>query len=159
MSIGRIYYASFKGISHTVITDLFFIEAPTDALVLIHEIKITNRDQETSEQLPIELFRTTTANAAAGTGVTPAPRNVGDPAFGGTVRRLITGGSLAAATTDLLSHGENVLNGWHWLPTPDGQLVLSPVAATGGRLNVKLAVAPAAAILLDGYVLLEEIGG
>lgn len=159
MSIGRIYKAAFKGISHTVITDLFFIEAPTDAAVLIHRIWITNRDQETSEQLPVEVFRTTTANAAAGTAVTPAPRNVGDPAFGGTVRRTITGGSLAAATTDLFSVGENVLNGWLWLPTPDEQDVLSPVAGTAGRLNVKLAVAPAAAILLDGFVVLEEIGG
>lgn len=157
MSIGRIYKASFKAISHSVITDLFFIQAPTDAAVLIHRVQISNRDQETSEQLPIEVFRTATDNSAAGSAVTPAPRNVGDPAFGGTVRRTIT--TLAAATTDLFSVGENVLNGWLWLPTPDEQDVLSPIAGTAGRLTIKLAAAPASAILLDGFVVLEEIGG
>ncbi len=157
--MSRMYVASIDAISVSAVCDLFFVAAPTDAIVKIHEIFIGQDASETSEQLPIRLFRSTTDNSANGTANTPAPLEVGDPAFGGTVRTNITGGSLGAETTPLFSIPANVLNGFHFLPPPEGRITLSPVAGTAGRFVVKLDAAPSAALTISGYIVFEEIGG
>lgn len=158
---GRVYYATLDALSVAVVTDLFYISAPTDAVVYVEEVKITQEASEASEQLPLFLFRTTTNQDAVGTANTPNPREVGDPAFGGIVRTNIAGGSLSAETTPLgPREGQNELNGWHLVGSYDEPLaILSPVAATAGRLVIKLDAAPTAAILINGWVKLREIGG
>jgi hypothetical protein len=157
--MGRLYKASTGGVSISTIADLMFIAAPTDGPVLIHEIAVEQEDGETSEQLPVTLFRTTTDQAAVGTGVTPVPLDVGDAAFGGVVRRTITGGSLSTETTVFDRRAFNILNGFFWTAKPGQEIVLSPVAGTGGRFVVKLATAPSAALIICASVLLEELGG
>lgn len=157
--MGRMYSAVLDAVSVSAVADLFFLAAPTDAVVVVHEIKISQDAGETSEQLPLMVFRTTTDNSAVGTANTPNPLQVGDPAFGGTVRTNITGGSLSAETTLLWRDSQNVLNGWHYLPTPETRPVLSPIAGTAGRLSIKLDAAPTAALTFSGYVIFEEIGG
>ena len=153
--MGRMYTAVLDGVSVSAVADLFWIAAPSDACVVIHEINITQDTSETSEQLPLNVFRTATDNAAQGTANTPNPLDVGSPAFGGTVRTIITGGSLSAETTMLVRESQNILNGWSILPTPECRIVLSP----SGRLAVKLDAAPAAALPISGRIVFEEIGG
>jgi hypothetical protein len=160
MATGRVYYAHIDGVAVSAVADLFWFSCPTDAVVFLEEICITQDASETSEQLPLRLFRTTTDNAANGTGVTPAPLNVGDAAYGGTVRSNITGGSLSAETTPILSESQNILNGWHLKGSyEDPILVMTPAAATAGRAAIKLDAAPGASINVSGYIKLREIGG
>ena len=157
--MGLMYSAVFNGVAVSAITDLFWMGAPTDAIVVIHEITVTQEAQETSEQLPLLIFRTTTDNSAQGTSVTANPLEVGFPAHGSVVRRSITGGNLSAETTILRRLSQNLVNGWHYLFTPETRIVLSPTAGTAGRLAIKLPTAPGASITLDAELIFEEIGG
>lgn len=158
--MGRKYIAPIDAVSVAAVCELFFVAAPTDAIVVIHEISISQDTSETSEQLPLRIFRTATDQSAKGTGITPAPLEVGDAAFGGTVRsNILTAETFATETTMLWCNAQNVLSGWHYLPTPECRIVLSPTAGTAGRLVVKLDAAPAAALTISGYAVIEEIGG
>ena len=158
--MGRMYTAPLDAVSVAAVCELWFIAAPTDAVVVIHEVVITQDTSETSEQLPIRIFRTTTDQSAKGTGITPAPLQPGDAAFGGVVRsNILTAETFAAETTMLECQSQNVINGWHFLPTPETRIYLSPTAGVASRLCIKLDVAPAAALPISGYVILEEIGG
>lgn len=160
MAVGRVYYASIDAVSVSAVCDLFWIGCPTDAVTYIEEVCITQDTIEVSEQMPLMLFRTTTDNSAAGSANTPNPLEVGSPAYGGTVRHNITGGSLSAETTPSRRESQNILNGWHWLGSyEEPLLVLSPTAGTAGRAAVKLDVAPAGATSFSGYVRIREIGG
>ena len=155
--MGRIYYAQIDGQSISAITDLFWVGSPTDAVTVLHEIAITQDDSETSLQVPLRVFRTATDNSANGTGVTPAPSHSGDAAYGGTVRRIITGASLASETTPLFPLSQNSLNGWFWLPTPEARIYLSPTAGTAGRITIKIDAA--VTLTISGYIVIEELGG
>lgn len=154
--MGRMYTAVLDALSVSAVCELFNIIAPADSVVVIHEICITQDTSETSEQLPLNVFRTATDQSAKGSANTPAPLNVGDAAFGGTVRtNVLTADTFATETTMLMRNSQNVLNGWHILPTPECRIVLSPSA----KLCIKLDAAPAAATPFSGYVMFEEIGG
>lgn len=160
MAAGRRYAAMIDAVSVSAVTDLFWIGCPTDAVTYIEEIFISQDASETSEQLPLNVFRTTTDNSAQGTSNTPAPLEVGDPAYGGTVRTNITGASLSAETTPVLRQSQNILNGWHLKGSyEEPLLILTPAAATAGRCAIKLDAAPGSAISISGYVVLREIGG
>lgn len=153
--MGRRYITPLNGVAVSAVADLLYIKPPAGAAVKILEIAITQDDSETSEQLALQIHRTSTDNSAQGTGMTPAPLDERDAAAEATVRSNITGGSLSAETTLLWRSGQNILSGWHWLPTPEAQIVLGP---GGNGLAVKLDAAPAAAIDISGYMIHEEIG-
>jgi len=155
--MGRLYYATIDAQSITAVTDVFWIGSPTDAVTVLHEISITQDESETSLQVPLRVFRTTTDNSANGTGVTPAPTRSGDVAYGGMVRSIITGGSLSAETTPLWSMSQNALNGWFWLPIPEARIYLSPTAGTAGRVAIKIDAV--VTLTISGYIVIEEIGG
>jgi hypothetical protein len=158
--MGRIYTAVLDALSVSAVCELFFIAAPTDAVVVIHEVVVTQDTSETSEQLPLNIFRTATNQSAKGTANTPAPHQVGHPAFGGVVRtNILAAETLATETTMLFRQSQNQLNGWHILWTPETRPVLSPTAGVAAYLVIKLDVAPSAAIPISGYVTFEEIGG
>ena len=158
--MGRIYTAVIDATAVAAVCELFFIAAPTDAVVIIHEIVITQDTSETSEQLPLNIFRTATNQSAKGTANTPNPHSIGAAAFGGVVRtNILTAETLATETTLLLRQSQNQLNGWHYLPTPECRIILSPTAGVAAYLVVKLDVAPSASIPISGYITFEELGG
>ena len=154
--MGRMYSAVIDAVSVAAVCELFYLKAPSDAILKIHEIKITQDTSETSEQLPLRVFRTATDQAAKGAANTPAPLEEGDAAFGGTVRtNILTAETFATETTKLLSESQNILNGFHILPTPECRINISP----GTGICIKLDAAPSAALSISGYVIFEEIGG
>lgn len=154
--MSRIYSATMDSIAVAAESELFFIAAPTDAVVRIHEIKVTQDASETSEQLPLKVYRTATDQSAKGTAVTSNPLSEGDAAFGGTVRRnILTAETFATEGAMLITDSQNIINGWHILPTPEARIDISP----GDYLVIKLDAAPSASINVSSYVILEEIGG
>jgi hypothetical protein len=154
--MGSMYVSVIDGLSVSAIADIFYLKPASTRAVVIHEIRLTQETSETSEQLPLKLFRTSTDNSANGTANTPAPLNPNAAAsVGATVRTNITGGSLAAETTLLRVESENVLGGWHYLPTPEDRIV---IPAGGNGFVAKLKTAPAAALTLSGVMVFEEIG-
>jgi hypothetical protein len=150
------YTVPLDALSVAVVAELWYLAAPADAIVILHEVRITQDTSETSEQLPINIFKTATDQAAKGTSKTPVPLETGNAAFGGVCRSyIVTADTFATETTPLFRQSQNVLNGWHWLFTPETRPVLSP----SERLCIKLDAAPTAALPISGCIIFEEIGG
>jgi hypothetical protein len=150
------YTAVIDATAVAAICEIFFIKSPADAVTRIHEIFISQDTSETSEQLPLNIFRTATDQAAKGAANTPTPLSAGDAAYGGTVRtNILAAETLATETTMLMRQSMNALNGWHILPTPECRIDISP----GTGVCIKIDVVPAASLPISGYVTFEEIGG
>jgi len=153
--MGRMYSAIFEEIAVTAVQDLFEINAPSDAVVVIHSVSISQSsdagDAE-SEMLNL-LYHRGSTSGSAGASVTPALLNLGDNVFGGTVERNNT--TQSTEGTILRSECFNILAGYVWQPTPEERIYLSP----SGRLIIELQTAPNDSLTMSGTVIFEEIGG
>lgn len=153
----RMYSAVFEAISVSAVQDFFELTAPSTAVVCVHEVHITQDAGETSEQLPIHLIRVpaTVTSGSGGASVTPRKMMTGSPAAASTVERNNTTVATTSGTLEVLRRqGDNVLNGWHWVFTPETRLWLAP----SGVLVVRLATAPGAALTMSGEIVFEEVG-
>lgn len=153
--MGRIYSATFEQVLVSAVQDLFEIVAPSDAIVLLHALYLSQASEAgdaESEQLPILIHRGSTSGSGGST-ITPRPMQVGDAAFGGTVEANNT----TQATEGDILHAEsfNVMAGLALVWTPE----IRPQASPSGRIIVELQAAPADAITMDGSIYFEEIGG
>ncbi len=149
--MGRMYTVTMDAAAVTAAKDLMRISAPSDAVVILHEVKVTQDESESSEQLPIQIHRASTDGT--GTAATARPLQEGDAAFGGAAVVNLTAD--ATAGDIVWRESQNVLNGWHWLPTPEGRPVISP----SGRMVIRLDAAPGASTKFTAVALVEEIGG
>ncbi len=157
--VGMTYWLDILPTSMTLADDICAIQAPTDAVVFIEEIEIFNSNVETNDQLELRFFRSATDQSAVGLAITPNPDESGFPAAG-TVARDTRGGADAAITISLWHGGFNLLGGYHLKGSYEEPLVvLSPIAGTAGRFNIRLDAAPAGASLIGGRVKIREIGG
>ena len=154
--MGRMYTASFGGVAVTAIQDLFELNAPSDSVVALHAISVTQSsdagDSE-AEMLRVQISRSTGTSGSGGTTLTARPHNVGDAAFGGTAEANNT--TQATTTTVVREETFNVQIGWFYRPAPEERIILSP----GGALVVELPTAPADALTMSGSITFEEIGG
>jgi hypothetical protein len=153
----RIYTAVFEAVSVSAAQDFFELTAPATAVVAVHEVHITQDAAETSEQLPVRLIRVpaTVTSGSGGTSPTPRKTMTGNPAAAATVEANNTTLATTSGTLEVLRRqGDNVLNGWHWIFTPEARLYLAP----SGVLVVRLATAPGAALTMSGEICWEEIG-
>jgi hypothetical protein len=146
------YSAVFEEVAVTAAQDLFEIVAPADSVVIIHGFEISQSSDTDSEGLSLLVHRGSTSGSGGSTP-TPAPMNVGDAAFGGTVEANNT--SQSTEGTQLHAAAFNVLSGYAWIPTPETRPVLSP----SGRIIIELQTAPADSLTMSGTVYFEEIGG
>ena len=159
MGPGRVYTAVFEGISVSAVQDLFEIQSAASVVIALLEVHITQDTDETSQQLPVQIIRVpATFTSGNGTAVTPRKTMPGDPTSVVTVERNATTVATTSGTLEPLRRmGDNVLNGWHWVFTPETCLWLGPGAATSG-LVVRLPTAPGAAITMSGEIAFMEIG-
>ena len=153
--MGRMYSATFEEVAVTAVQDLFEVVAAADSVVVVHGLIIsqsTDAGDTESEQLNVLIHRGSTSGSG-GTTVTPAPMNLGDAAFGGTVEANNT----TQATEGTILHAEafNVMAGLAIWWTPETRPVISP----SGRLIVELQTTPADSLTMSGTIYLEEIGG
>ncbi len=153
--MGRMYSAIFEEVGVTAIQDLFEINSAADSVTVLHSCVITQSSDagdSADEQLSI-IFHLGSTSGSVGSAVTPAPLNLGDPAFGGTVEANNT----TQSTEGTILHAEafNVRNGFFYLPTPEARIPISP----SDRLIIELQTAPADSLTMSGIIILEEIGG
>lgn len=149
--MGRMYSVIMDAVSVSAAKDLLRLSAPADAVVVIHEVTVSQEASETSEQVAIQLMRASTDGT--GTAATAKQLESGDPAFGGSAVANLTVDTTAGDT--LRREGANLLSGYKYLPTPEARPVISP----SGRFVVRLEDAPAAARTMTVEVIFEEIGG
>ena len=153
--MGRMYSATFDQVAVTVAQDLFEINAPADAAVIVHGFEISQSSEfgdAADEQLILLVHRASTSGSAGSTP-TAAPMEVGDAAFGGTVEANNT--TQGTEGTQIHAASFNVRAGYVQWWTPETRPVISP----SGRLVIELQVAPADSVTMDGVVYFEEIGG
>jgi hypothetical protein len=146
------YSAVFEEVSVSAVQDLFEINAPSDAVVVVHGFEISQSSDTDSEMLNLLVHRATTSGSGGSTP-TPRPMEAGDAAFGGTVEANNT--TQGTEGNHIHSAAFNVLNGYIWMPTPEMRPVISP----SGRLVIELQTAPGDALTMSGVVYFEEIGG
>lgn len=156
--MGRIYTAQFNAVAVTAQQDFFEINAPSDAVVVIHEFGISQTSEVGDAQeefLSLLLKSGQTTSGSGGSAPTAIPRELGDAAFGGTVEANNT---TKASTGTIVTHYADTMNvraGFVKVFTPETRPVLSP----SRRGTIELATTPGDSITMNGYVVLEEIGG
>lgn len=165
--MGRMYTGRVAAVNlpATNAFDVFELEAPADAVVVVHSIVFgqsgtADFGDAQAEGLPVELIRLsgTTTDGSGGSTPTAAPHSFGDPAFGGVLKASNT--TVATVNTGVLttirSEAFNVQAGYLYAPTPEERITLSP----GQSLVVRIPVGPADAIATTyASVTFEEIGG
>lgn len=147
--MGRKYSVLMDAISVTTAQDLVRITGPADAVLIIHEVLVTQESTETSDQSAVQVMRASTAGT--GSAYTAKLLEGGDAAFGGTA---VT--NLTAPTTpgDILWRlGGDVRAGWHYLPTPEARIIVPPSGIAVVRIDVDITAAN-----LSCVVIFEEIG-
>jgi len=157
--MSRLYSASFEAVAVSAAQDFFEVVAPSDAVVVIHRILITQDTSEVSEQAVCRLIRGegSVTSGSGGSSPTVNPTSKGDPAFGGTVEannttRMVVG---SGALKVMHREGWNFLSGFDYRPTPEERIYISP----GDRITVELPTAPSGSTTMSGTILFEEIGG
>lgn len=156
--MGRLYTATFRAVAVTAAQDLFAIVAPTDAVVAIHDIDISQTSDvgdAAEELIRVSLKSGASSAGSGGTLTTAIPIQYGDAAFGGTVR--INDTTIATSGTIVVhrSTAWNVRAPLNIIFTPETRPILSP----SRRFVVGLIVAPADSLTMNGTITFEEIGG
>jgi hypothetical protein len=156
--MGRIYTVQFNGVGVTVQQDLFEIVAPADAVVIFHELhlsQLTDVKDAEEEMLLLLLKSGQTTSGSGGTTPTPVPKELGDAAFGGTTEvNNTTKASVGTIVTHYPYHW-NIRIPFEKIWTPETRPVLSP----SRRGTVELGTTPADSITMAGSLTFEEIGG
>lgn len=153
----RPYSAVFEGISVSAVQDLFELTAGATVAVVLLEVHITQDASETSEQLPLQirLIPATVTSGSGGAAVTPRKLRRGDASAASTVERNNTTQATSTGTIEILRRmADNVLNGWHYVFTPETAIWLPP----SGVLTVSLPTAPGSALTMSGEIVFGEVG-
>lgn len=156
--MGRKYTVQFNGVAATVQQDLFEIVAPADAVVVVHDIHLSQSTEvgdAAEESLSILIKSGQTTSGSGGTAPTAVPIELGDAAFGGTCE---VNNTTKASTGTIVTHAAynwNIRVPLDIIFTPETRPVLSP----SRRGTVELATTPADSITISGYMTIEEIGG
>ena len=153
----RVYTATFSGVSVAAAQDLFELTVGAAVAAKLLEVHITQDASEVSEQLPvtIKFIPATVTSGTGGASVTPRRTSRGDAAATCTVERNNTTRATSSGTIEEIRRlSENVLNGWHWVFTPETALELPP----SGVVVVGLETAPGAALTMSGEIVFGEIG-
>ena len=156
--MGRIYTVQFTGVAVTAQQDFFEIVAPSDAIVVIHEIELSQstevKDAE-EEGLSVLLKSGSTTSGNGGTTPTAIPKEFGDAAFGGTCEVNNTTKATAGTIVTHYAWDWNVRIPFIKIWTPETRPILSP----SRRMTLELGTTPADSITMSGTITIEEIGG
>ncbi|GAA4226115.1 hypothetical protein GCM10022254_10040 [Actinomadura meridiana] len=158
MSLGMMYTAQFSGVAVSAQQDLFEVVAPSDAVVILHQLVVsqtTETGDAQEEGLLIQLKRGATTSGSSGASVTPVPLQAGFTAAGSTVEANNTTKASSGTIVTLHSEAWNVRAPFVWLPPPEARIVVSPSA----RLTVELGTTPNDSITMAGTLVFEELGG
>lgn len=146
--------------SETAAGDMLEALAPADAVLVIHELTITQSTEAgdaESEQLTVTLSRVTGAptSGSGGTTITPRPMQAGAAAAGGTYEGFNTTDLTGGTAVDLHTESFNVHNGMVKVWTPETRPVISPST----RALLTLDGAPTDSVTFQVTMLVEELGG
>lgn len=154
--MSRMYSANFDAVAVSAAQDLFELNAPADAVVVLHSVRLgqsSDAGDSEAEMLRVLISRSTGSSGSGGSTLTARAHETGTASFGGSVESNNT--TQATTTTEILADVFNIQAGWLYCPTPEERIVLSPSA----RLVIELPAAPGDSITMSGTITFEEIGG
>ncbi len=153
--MGRKYSVTFEEVAVTAAQDLFEINAPADAIVILHSFEVSQSsdagDAE-DEQLPL-LIHLGSTSGSGGSAPTARPLELGDAAFGGTVE--VNNTTQSTEGNQLYAAAFNIRGGHIYMPPPEQMITISP----SDRLIIELQSAPADSLTMSGVAVIEERGG
>lgn len=139
-------------------TTLVWINPPASGIkeIRITRVEVSFLENATSAQQRVQLVTQVSAFPTLTAGATPRALDLGMPA---SVITSATTGAAGTAGVDASAEGAggktvrheaafNVLNGWLWVPTPDGEIVLPSSNPTPTGFGVYFPVAPTT---VDGW--------
>ena len=152
-----LYTAVFNAVAVTAQQDLFELNAPSTAIVVVHAVELsqsTETGDAAEEGLNVLMKRGATTSGSGGSTPTATPLMAGDGAFGGTVEANNTTKATSGTIVTLRADNWNIRAPFMWLPTPETRIVLAPSA----RFTVELATTPADSITVSGVLTFETVG-
>ena len=158
--MGRMYRVVAEGISLGQIDtgDLLVIQGAPEVAVVVHTIRVTQRDEELAEHFRLRTVRRSTAPAGTPTVIIPSKQLPGDAAASVTVfSGLIPAADVGTEMAVLDSDNQSLPNGFVYIPTPETRISIIG-AASYLALHVPEAHGQAGNVVFDVVVDLEEVG-
>ena len=155
--MGRVYTAQFSGQATAAQVDFFELVAPSTAVVLIHELELTQLTElaDAQEEMLLVLMKQgQTTSGSGGATPTAVPRIFGDTAFGGTVETMNTTKATAGTIVTHSAWNWNIRIPFQKIWTPETRPILRP----SRRMTIELATTPLDSITFAGTLTFESIG-
>ena len=133
------------------------ITGPTNGLLRLVELHITNDTDETSEMLPFSIYRASDNGTGTAANIENLESNTQDSAgaiAGFSATYNLSGATTKSPSTPLFREAVNILSGYHFVPVPESR----PLATAGDRLVARLETAPTNTLSLSVYAVVEIEG-
>lgn len=155
--MGRMYTVTTKHSSVTTAIDFQELTAHANKVLVLHSVEITQDDNETSQQTPMEIIRVGTSgsggSALASTDV--EKMDPGDTAHSFTGEKGNTTKALPATSQmPIWRNSQNAINGWNYEPTPEKR----PVITGGAAIAIGPAATASPALAYTCVTVVEELG-
>ena len=134
---------------------LILLQNGANTVVEILSARVTNRSNETNEQLEVELTRVATAGSPTGTSITACKSEDGDAASACTVIGDLSAEPSSYATTPIDRQGMASLSGYDYTPIPEARAAISPSDYVG----LRLITTPSSSFNCTATLTWREIGG
>ena len=140
----------------TTAKTLFIIETNATKPVEIYSCRATVTNEDTSEQIHLELNRIATLGTPTGTTEVPKPTEENSTAFGGVATVNITASepTYDDLTDAIAQSGANKLAGWEYVPLPEER----PIVAANDDFGLRLVDAITNSSTVTFEITFREIG-
>lgn len=120
----------------TTAKTLAYITASATAPIELLSARVSCENEDTSEQIYVELNRIATLGTPTATVDVPKPTEEGSAAFGGTAKVNVTASepTYDGITDAIAAGGANKLGGWEYVPLPEERPIIAPSDTVGLRL-------------------------
>ncbi len=152
-----VYTSAAKAPAITTAGTLAYITAPSNKVVEVLAVTVTNESNATNYQMEVQLCPITALGAPTGyTNVTPQAHEAGDQAAGSTVNIANTNARTEPTTygTPFTQEGAASVIGYRFEPQPEERYYLTNAKAMG----VRLITTPGASTDFDIRISFREIG-
>ena len=136
-----VYRLSGTIASVTTAKTLLIIETHATRPIEILSARVTCQNEDTSEQIFVQLNRIETLGTPTMTTEVPKPTEEASVAYGGVCSINVTGSepTYDDITDAIFSGGANKLGGWEYFPAPEERAIVSAANDVGLELLVAIA--------------------
>lgn len=163
--MSRVYSVVANDITIAGASTLIYLRPSATQAIEIIEARVGFTANATSAQVRVQLLTHAVAGSPASTAATPLPLDLGNtqtPSITGGTGNMAAGTAGVDVSTEssgarsvLVSDAFNVLNGWLWVPGPDGKIIIP--ANSGSAFCLYLPTAPGTLTNWQATVVFREL--